>query len=141
MPEASRSPKRQEDGFTLEPSEGSSSANILTSAQGGPFQTSALQNCTIINVYCFEPLGLWPFVATAVRNSCLMEGHNFTCGEPGLGQDIKAQLQARCRLRLGEIWRNPFFSIAAMTFSGTCQSQCSKHTVAVLGVHTEPWDY
>lgn len=141
MQEASRSPKRQENGFTLEPSEGSSSANVLTLAQGGPFQTSALQNCTMINVCCFEPLGLRSFVATAVRNSYLMEGRNFTCGEPGLGQDIKAQLLAGCRLHLGEIWRNPFFSIAAMTFSGTCQSQCSKHTVAAPGVHTEPWDY
>lgn len=51
-----------------EPPEGTQLCPCLDFCLCDPFQTSDVQNCNIINLYCFKPLSLWPFVTAAVAN-------------------------------------------------------------------------
>lgn len=53
--ELSKAKKGKETDFSLEPPEGRSLADNLILVQQDLFYTSALQNCKIINLYCFNP--------------------------------------------------------------------------------------
>ena len=55
MRAASRSWKKQEKDYPLEPPEGIEAANTLILAPRDPSQNSDLQNCKIINVHLYLP--------------------------------------------------------------------------------------
>ena len=54
--------KVKEMYFPLELSEG------MRPSQHLDFRTSDLQNCKVVNLCPFKPLGLWQFVTTAIGN-------------------------------------------------------------------------
>lgn len=62
--EASGSWKRQGNRFSSRASRRSLEDSLI-SAQGGPLQTSGLQNCELMSECCFNPLTWWRSITAA----------------------------------------------------------------------------